>query len=1089
MPIGTDTFRAYVARRKSQRQTLKSLENTSEAAREDEAPLRLADVLREELHALHPDASDRPRPGAGEADLSEVVERIHEKRHAALCLSGGGIRSATFNLGVIQGLARAGVLDRFQYLSTVSGGGYIGSWLSSWIVREQDRATTDRLPDTALGRVAESLRSGRDVGAPDLPDKTDSEAAPIRHLRAYTRYLSPRFGLFSADTWTLFAAYLRNLLLTWLVLVPAIAGIVGIPLVASSVVRTVASGQASPKWLLPALIIVGLVLAIAAVRFVHRHRPDARLDAETRRAIQNQSRRAGQREFLAFCLAPLLLSGAALTTAWVWITSLGVDEIDTAHHAVYGTLNRILPAVLSAQFPPWAQDISMSAVPPAMWLWAFILPMAGVGALVHFAGWLLSGRAGRADSVPGRIGEGILIVVFGGLCSWIIGLAAWHAVPWPNPWSAIAAGAPRFVPSAVFATFALPVYCALLVLAGDLHLGFVSSRPLRADDSEREWAARFNGWVLAMVAAWLVLSGLAQLLPDVVEASRQWLTWSSLTSLVAGSLTASIGRSATTASSAEWSAKGRRSLVQSVPRRAILVFATAVFCVAFVLLMTWLNAAVAFVGACKLFAMPLCAAQQGRPFLDVLDEAPVSLMAGVVASLLLLSLAAGFAVDMNKFSLHGLYRMRLIRAYLGASRTAEARKPDPFIGFDPSDNVNMRDILPATDRSDGGPPPAPRLFHVVNMALNVVHRAPLAWQDRKAESFTVSPLHAGNFRLKYRRTSPTRAQADLEFQLHMAAALGMSASDRARAAPRYYGGGEGISLGTAMAISGAAASPNMGYHSSALVTFIMTLFNARLGWWLGNPGEAGDRVFDYSAPRSSLFTMWEELFGLTDDKSPFVYLSDGGHFDNLGLYEMVLRRNRFIVVSDASGDPTCNLADLGNAIRQIRADFQVPIVFSPTHFSIRSRSADGTRVEGSYWAVGRVRYSAVDAGPDMPPDVAAAKYDGVLLYLKPCFYGQEPRDVFNYALQSPTFPHEPTSDQFFSEAQFESYRALGEFVVETAWSSLELDDMFGGAYPVALGPNGRDQAPFARDVGAAGGAVDRGGGAGRAAGQPAQAAK
>ena len=137
---------------------------------------------------------------------------------------------------------------------------------------------------------------------------------------------------------------------------------------------------------------------------------------------------------------------------------------------------------------------------------------------------------------------------------------------------------------------------------------------------------------------------------------------------------------------------------------------------------------------------------------------------------------------------------------------------------------------------------------------------------------------------------------------------------------RYYGGPRGVSLGTAITISGAAASPNMGYHSSPLVTFLMTFFNARLGWWLGNPGRAGDNTFYLSSPRFTVRPVVAEAFGLTDSTSPYVYLSDGGHFDNLGLYEMVLRRCHFIVVSDAGCDATCGLNDLGGAIRKIRAD-------------------------------------------------------------------------------------------------------------------------------------------------------------------------
>jgi hypothetical protein len=90
-----------------------------------------------------------------------------------------------------------------------------------------------------------------------------------------------------------------------------------------------------------------------------------------------------------------------------------------------------------------------------------------------------------------------------------------------------------------------------------------------------------------------------------------------------------------------------------------------------------------------------------------------------------------------------------------------------------------------------------------------------------------------------------------------------------------------------MAISGAAFTSNMGYHSSPTITFVMTLFNVRLGWWLGNPGR--DDVWTRPGPESSSGVFMDEMLGLTDDENAWVYLSDGGHFDNLGLYEMVAR--------------------------------------------------------------------------------------------------------------------------------------------------------------------------------------------------------
>jgi hypothetical protein len=137
------------------------------------------------------------------------------------------------------------------------------------------------------------------------------------------------------------------------------------------------------------------------------------------------------------------------------------------------------------------------------------------------------------------------------------------------------------------------------------------------------------------------------------------------------------------------------------------------------------------------------------------------------------------------------------------------------------------------------------------------------------------------------------------------------------------------------------------------------------------------------------------------------------------MYEMVLRRCHFIFVSDAGADPACTLEDLGNAVRKIRIDLGVPITFEPT-ISIFGRKDPRGEKAGKYVAVGKIHYKAVDG---------QAARDGVLIYVKPSFYGRGPVDVFNYANRCQDFPHESTADQFFSESQFESYRSLGAHVI------------------------------------------------------------
>jgi hypothetical protein len=141
------------------------------------------------------------------------------------------------------------------------------------------------------------------------------------------------------------------------------------------------------------------------------------------------------------------------------------------------------------------------------------------------------------------------------------------------------------------------------------------------------------------------------------------------------------------------------------------------------------------------------------------------------------------------------------------------------------------------------------------------------------------------------------------------------------------------------------------------------------------------------------------------------------------LWEMVARRCRYIVVSDAGCDPSYAFGDLSNAVRRIRLDLGIPIQFAPLP---QSREGQGTT--NPHGAIGRILYSAVD-GPGAP--------DGIILYLKATLSGDEPVDVRNFASSDPLFPHDSTANQFFDEARFESYRALGYHTVLTLTSEMQ----------------------------------------------------
>jgi len=237
----------------------------------------------------------------------------------------------------------------------------------------------------------------------------------------------------------------------------------------------------------------------------------------------------------------------------------------------------------------------------------------------------------------------------------------------------------------------------------------------------------------------------------------------------------------------------------------------------------------------------------------------------------------------------------------------------------------------------------------------------------------------------------------------------------------------------AVALSGAAASPNMGTHSSPPLNFLMTMFNVRLGRWCPNPLKA---AWTRSSPGIGLFSLIAELFGMTNADANYVYLSDGGHFENLGIYELVRRRTRLIVAVDVASDKQMAFEDLGNAIRKCATDLHVSIDLDVSKMDLIKDSG----LCGASCAVGAIRYSHVD------PD----GLDGTLLYIKPAIVGSENADVLNYRKANPAYPHQSTADQWFDEAQFESYRALGYHITRSALAkAAAASAQAGGGHDVA----------------------------------------
>lgn len=1222
--------------------------------------------LRRFRRRLLEDAFPEETRRAYDLRLARVVRRVHGlgTGRSALCLSGGGIRSGTFALGVIQSLARRGFLERFDYLSTVSGGGYIGGWLSAWIHRH---------PEGLRGVVSE-------LDGEKRSSRLEPEPEPLRHLRDYSNFITPKTGLLSADAWTFITIYIRNLLLNWVVLVPLLASLLMIPRVANAAILSradwwtllglfvasivgavllklrplkviraaldsrsrwhvivfvvllllVLAGVAiAAQYLWPerelltatafatpslSLFVLGTVLNGYALAFMRLNRPS---NGGTIRPGSFWDKSRDQNSFLRLCLLPLCLSATLLTTYWAWYTRALPDRDTLAEligFLIFGALAGLAGLIFYGLFvrQTWKGDPAESELEEMRRLRRRAARDGGAAA----AAAPDNGARAKEERLAKEVGErkaavrdslwreGRVMLISSVIGAFLLWLAATKIPPFYGPIAATEGPVihfdgisgidvkmgllsyPAWWGAELYTVLAFPVYLLVIFLGLTLFVGLTSRRTERPprereaalgaksggddpeesilshgryfiEDEDREWLARASAWLFIVMSAWLFFSGLVIFGPLLYFASQKWLLAaggvSGLISILGGGSAKTPGKSKKESENS-WVGRLKAVGVNVVVLASFIFFACLVLAIALLTgtLIAWLGQYLA--GLPEMLRGPVYGAR-GADFAEMypLSSAQNAFRVAHFPTWLYLSLLAlalhligrfgSRVINLNKFSLHAGYRDRIIRAFLGASRPRGERQANPFTGFDPRDNLFMDELRPwvlresdfkgtkglvafvaalagaeapgnaaATPTSEaeaaaarflrseiervdgqtrsyfarrdppesigtnpsfrtalfgdlsrvlqvsrleqsrefapylagarenyaklasprggapaegGGPPDVllnrllllqafpdylkypPRLYrlmHVVNMALNLVGGDKLAWQQRRAESFTSTPLHSGSLFVGYRRT-------------------------------RDYGGNSGIALGTAVAISGAAASSNMGYFSpSPFVTLALTFFNARLGWWLGNPGVHGALTFYRSHPQSALSPILDEAFGLTDDKNPYVLLSDGGHFENLGLYEMVLRRCRNIVVVDGSADPSGALEGLGDAVRKIRIDLGIRIEFK-SPFPILPRPASEEKGTGGYCAVGCIHYEEVDAAPGESVDDPHGAHKrhpmtGRLVYIKPTIYGTEPRDIYNYAMSHPAFPHETTADQFFDEPQFESHRMLGYYILE-----------------------------------------------------------
>lgn len=404
---------------------------------------------------------------------------------------------------------------------------------------------------------------------------------------------------------------------------------------------------------------------------------------------------------------------------------------------------------------------------------------------------------------------------------------------------------------------------------------------------------------------------------------------------------------------------------------------------------------------------------------------------------------------LNRSSLFTFYRARLVRSYLGAGNAARfvaggrAKTPADLIKTEvadvhKSDDVSMENYKPHTK---GGP------VHLLNVCINQTRdpRGGLFNQDRKGLLLTVGP--EGHSR---------KSGDDWE-----------SPAEESR-----------LTLGSWMAISGAAIAPGLGASTRSGISSILMLAGLRLGYWwdtfnflqktqrtiTGRTRRFFESVSNLYSRLKAVKHSWKlfefivwlverakgrtpavgkypqflsELRGRFDgDRARDWYLSDGGHFENTGAYALLREECGVIVLADCGADPRYSFGDLENLVRKARIDLQAEITFmrpktvedflkqvppstEKPHISVASYGSLNDLASGdsqACLALAKVKYRSGQKGH--------------LLIVKPNMCQGVPVDLVNFKADNPLFPQEPTTDQFFSEAQWESYFQLGQTLGE-----------------------------------------------------------
>jgi len=943
-----------------------------------------------------------------------------------LALSGGGIRSATLALGLVQALARHGRLLDFDYCSTVSGGGYLGSWLGGLflppsargpgaksqeasdllapelatmreqtdfalrVLRDKSCETTTAFPPSWQGLAGlHPTAHHRHHGAADHAGHPPDIRHPVRWLREHSRYLAPNGA---SDYLAAAATMTRNWLAMLYVFVVPVA-LLALALVAVAWEARGMTGPLSLAWAGVAVVSFGGLATVLAYWFTEP------LSQGDRPVVKGLVR------------WPTALVGSGQSARFAsslvgWATSIEVVLMAWLHRA----------------------DLWQGADPPSG-------PLAMILGALAWADLGLLGLAlldcGTAQRALARAGRGHVHRAWSWACWALAGLLV------PAGWLgaqlfSVQAQAGRVVAMDAMVAAVAGLMMLALVAGATAHGLALTKVDNRGEAYVADLRRTLSYWSSLSLRAMLVLGAVALVDTLGLLAYRGGAAWfgpwqglavalAPLSAWLIHKLPAWFG-----------DGKGRFGVLLG---RHVWTLALVVG----VLLYGMVAVAVHVGVQWALF--------NGAPWQDAVGVPwRIAYAGGVLLALFVLtSLSTSF---INLSSLHALYASRLTRAYIGSSnvnRLIFLRGRANGAGQHDIAQVNITE----TDRFDEIPVDVYQQtisagpLHLINVTLNDTHgkeHSELLERDRKGVPLVFAP--EGVF-------VEAKAQGVGQGWFYDWDALRRA-------------GAESLSLGQLCAISGAAASTGMGGKTTLGGSLALSFANIRMGYWwdvgalLRRAARTGVRragVRGWAQLFGTYFYLWSEMTGDYARDQARVNLSDGGHFENSGAYELLRRRVRCIVVADNGEDPDYLFEDLDNLVRKARIDLGLSIVVALPEEVValtgeagRELFLNGTRQDWRARATApgdpgfALLLEVYERGRSTPDGRDPDRLAGIMVWLKPRLSAGMPLDVAGYGGSHPSFPQETTGDQFFNEAQWESYRAMGYRMMDLLLSGEEHGD-------------------------------------------------